>query len=348
LRIPKFMKPLVSILIPAYNAEPWIADTIQSALNQTWPEKEIIVVVDDGSKDQTFSVANQFASKMVKVVRRPHQFAAAARNEAYSLSQGDYIQWLDADDLLAPDKISCQMQRTSDPGQGMLSSSAWGYFDFRTSKAIFRPTPLWCDLSPQEWLIRKMGKGDHMQPATWLISREISEAAGPWNEKIFIDEDGEYFCRVVLASKGIRFSPDAKVFYRRSGGSYTVRTLFRMDERWLSTQLQFDHLRSLGDSEQVRTACRDYLQIWLVYFYPERPDILEAAQKLAYSIGMKLEIPVLRWKYQWIAKMFGYQKAKRAQFLLPQFKANTLRIWDKTMYNLETLGQLKHERKSAS
>ena len=61
------MKPLVSILIPAYNAEEWIADTVQSAIAQTWPRKEIIVV-DDGSRDRTAEVARRFASKEVTVV----------------------------------------------------------------------------------------------------------------------------------------------------------------------------------------------------------------------------------------------------------------------------------------
>src|SRR6516225_12133852 len=98
------MKPLVSILIPAYNAQEWIADTIISALGQTWSRKEIIVV-DDGSTDQTLAIARQFASKDVVVVTQRNQGASAARNHALSLSQGDYIQWLDADDLLSTDKI---------------------------------------------------------------------------------------------------------------------------------------------------------------------------------------------------------------------------------------------------
>jgi len=61
------MKPLVSILIPAYNAGPWIGDTIKSALNQTWPRKEIIVV-DDGSRDETVAIARQFTSNDVTVI----------------------------------------------------------------------------------------------------------------------------------------------------------------------------------------------------------------------------------------------------------------------------------------
>jgi glycosyltransferase involved in cell wall biosynthesis len=67
------MKPLVSILIPAYNAEAWIAGTIKSALAQTWPRKEMIIV-DDGSTDQTFAVTRWLASKDVAVVTRENQF----------------------------------------------------------------------------------------------------------------------------------------------------------------------------------------------------------------------------------------------------------------------------------
>src|SRR4029078_12423266 len=93
------MKSLVSILIPAYNSEEWIADSLESALAQSWPNKEIIVV-DDGSTDRTLDVVTRFDSKLVKVATQPNQGAAAARNKAFSLSNGDYIQWLDADDLL--------------------------------------------------------------------------------------------------------------------------------------------------------------------------------------------------------------------------------------------------------
>src|SRR5205823_13688818 len=161
------MAPLISILIPAYNAEPWIADTIRSALAQTWPRKEI-VVVDDGSTDQTLQVARQFALRDVCVVTQENQGASVARNEALQLSQGDYIQWLDADDLLSPDKIAKQMQLAlADPTNRLLLSSPWGYFMYRASRAQFLPTPLWCDLPPVEWLLRNIGHNLQMYTATW-------------------------------------------------------------------------------------------------------------------------------------------------------------------------------------
>src|SRR5436190_3441118 len=147
------MAPLVSILIPAYNSERWIAETIKSALNQTWPRKEIIVV-DDGSRDQTLATARRFASKTVAVISQENQGASAARNKALELCQGDYIQWLDADDLIAPDKIANQVEASEHYGNRTLFSAAWGHFYYRIDKAKFASTSLWCDLSAVEWLIR--------------------------------------------------------------------------------------------------------------------------------------------------------------------------------------------------
>jgi glycosyltransferase involved in cell wall biosynthesis len=332
------MKQLVSILIPAYNAEAWIADTIKSALGQTWPRKEIIVV-DDGSTDQTFAVARQFAANDVAVVTHKNQGAASTRNSAFSLSQGDYIQWLDADDLLSPDKVAKQMEIAEEIGDPrMLLSSEWGYFAYRCLKAQFSPTSLWCDLSPVEWLLRKMGQNLHMQTATWLTSRQLSDAAGAWDVRLLSDDDGEFFCRVLLASSGVRFVPGAKVFYRVTPSSrlshvgMSDRKIYAL---LLSMQLHVKYIRSLEESDRVSAACINYLHNWLLYFYPERPDLVKELENLAASLGRQLEMPRLRWKYAWIRPLFGWGPAKAAQLVLPQFKAALLRSWDKTMYNLE-------------
>src|SRR5437016_10212691 len=134
------MAPLVSILIPAYNAERWIGETIRSALAQTWPRKELIIV-NDGSRDRTLEVARQFASGNVLVVTQQNQGASAARNKAFELCQGDYIQWLDADDLLSPAKIARQMEALDCYGSEQpLFSSAWGQFYSRIEIASFART----------------------------------------------------------------------------------------------------------------------------------------------------------------------------------------------------------------
>jgi glycosyltransferase involved in cell wall biosynthesis len=332
------MKPLVSILIPAFNSQEWIADTLRSAIAQTWERKEIIVV-DDGSTDQTLAMARQFESNCIRVVTQENQGAAAARNKAFSLSQGDYIQWLDADDLLASDKIARQMDALDQcSSKRTLLSSAWARFMYRYHRAEFLPSALWCDLSPTEWLLRKLGQNLFMQPATWLVSRELTESAGPWDTRLLVDDDGEYFCRVLLASDGVRFTPEAKTYYRVSGSgslSYIGQSARKVQAHWRSMQLHIGYLRSLEDSERVRTACVKYLQTSLICFYPERPDIVQQAEQMARDLGGQLEVPRMSWKYSWIKKIFGYRMAKRARSRLPQMKQSLMRLWDKVLFRSE-------------
>jgi glycosyltransferase involved in cell wall biosynthesis len=330
-------KPLVSILIPAYNSQEWIGYTLRSAVAQTWERKEIIVV-DDGSTDQTLTVARQFESNSVKVVTQENQGAAATRNKAFSISQGEYIQWLDADDLLSADKVQRQMDVWSQHSKRTLLSSAWGRFLYRYHRAEFVPTALWCDLSAPEWLLRKMGQNLHMQTATWLVSRELTEAAGPWNTKLLGDDDGEYFCRVLLASNGIRFVQEAKVYYRSAGAnslSYIGLSDSKLEAQWSSMQLHVGYLRSLEDTERVHVACVRYLQNWLVNFYPRRLDLVEQMRKMAAELGGKLEDPRLSWKYSWIPPIFGLPLAKRAQIALPRLRWSVVRHWDKVLFRIE-------------
>ncbi len=335
------MKPLVSILIPAYNSEKWIADSLRSALSQTWPRKEIIVV-DDGSKDRTLEVARQFSSEGVRVVTQSNQGAAAARNTAYEHCQGDYIQWLDADDLLSPDKVSIQMAKAEELGsKRTLISCGWSYFLFRYYRAKFRPTALWHDHLPADWLMCKMGQNLHMQTATWLVSRELSESAGPWNTTLLGDDDGEYFCRVLLASDGVRFTPGARVYYRASGGgslSHIGSSDRKRDAQWHSMKLHIGYLRSLEDSPRTRAACVAYIQNWLVFFYPDRGDLVDEMQNKARELGGELRMPRLSWKYSWIAFLFGEKLGRRAQFVLRHLKWSVVRFWDRLLFRLANGG----------
>ena len=331
--------PLVSILIPAYNAEDWIRYTLESAVGQTWPRKEIIVV-NDGSTDGTEEVARRFESPQLKVISTENRGLSSAVNQAYRLSQGDYIQELDSDDLLAPDKIERQMNALrEDDSKRTLLSSPWGYFYYRTHRARFVPNSLWNDLSPVEWLLRKMGENLHMQNATWLVSRELAEAAGPWDENLHYDQDGEYFCRVLMASERTRFVEGAKVFYRMSSSariSYIGASDKKRASLLRSMKLHVRYLRSLEESERVRKACLTYLQTWSRQFYPERPDMFAEIQALTAELGGRFEEPRLHRKYAWMKPVFGSKTARWAQRVLPETKSWVNREWDRAMFTLES------------
>jgi hypothetical protein len=245
---------------------------------------------------------------------------------------------LDADDLLSPDKIALQMAALGeDANPRLVLSSAWGRFLYRRRRAQFVPTALWCDLSPSEWFLRYMENDIYMQTATWLVSREVTEAAGPWDTRLLGDDDGEYFSRVLLASNGTRFVAEAKVYYRMSGSSslsYIGTSDKKKNAQWLSMNLHIEYLRSLDDSLRGRAACVTYLQNWIVYFYPERLDIFEQASQLARELGGQLQPPRLSWKYSPMQSMFGWPLARRAQVVLPRLRHSLYAYWDKTLSQL--------------
>lgn len=342
--VAKPSKPLVSILIPAHNVQNWISDTLRSAIAQTWEPKEIIVV-DDGSTDQTVEVARRFEAQGVRVVSQKNQGAAAARNTAFSLSKGDYIQWLDADDLLAPDKISRQMEPVLEGlSKRTLLSSSFGKFMYRWYRTQFIPTSLWHDLSPVEWLTRKLGENLYMQTATWLVSRELTEVSGPWDTRLLGDDDGEYFCRVLLASDGVRFVPEAKTYYRAPGAAFggSLSQVGQSDRKikahWLSMQLHIGYIRSLEDSERVRAACRTYLQNSMVYFYWDAPEIAKQAEDMAKGIGVQLEAPRMSWKYSWAGSLLGWSRAKRMSLIARKLRWTSQRFVDGALFRLENRG----------
>lgn len=103
---------LVSILIAAYNAEQWLSEAVESALEQTYPHLEV-VVVDDGSTDGTLAVARRYEAShasVVRVIAQENAGACAARNRALAEAHGEFIKFLDADDVLTPGAVAVQLE----------------------------------------------------------------------------------------------------------------------------------------------------------------------------------------------------------------------------------------------
>lgn len=116
--------PLVSVLIPCYNAEGYLGETLDSVFRQTWPNLEVIVV-NDGSTDGSIKVAEAFVKGGLILISQDNAGASAARNRAFGASSGDFIQFLDADDLLDRDKIQLQVNRLLE-SPDCVASAVWG------------------------------------------------------------------------------------------------------------------------------------------------------------------------------------------------------------------------------
>jgi glycosyltransferase involved in cell wall biosynthesis len=315
--------PKISILLPAFNAQEWIADSLGSALAQTWPNKEIIVV-DDGSVDSTLAIARNFASRHVRVFTQERAGGQAARNRAFAECQGDYIQWLDADDLLDPDKITLQMKQLDRcRSRRTLLCSEWGRFVCLPRRARFTATELWRDATPAEFLMLKLGRNLFMQTATWLVSRELTESTGPWDTTLSVDQDGEYFARMLLHSDGVRFVPGSRVFYRKSGrGSVSDlgRSKQKQDDLVRSLNLQISYLLALENSERTKAACTAFLQNEVESFYFERPDLVRDIRRLTADLGGELRPPRVSMMYSLLAHVCGHDRARQARLAATQVR----------------------------
>jgi glycosyltransferase involved in cell wall biosynthesis len=330
------MAGLVSILIPAYNAEKWIKESIVSAQSQTWPRKEIIIV-DDGSIDNTLKIAKLYESKFIKVITQKHRGGCSARNKAYSSAQGDYIQWLDADDLLAPDKISEQMKFAENDRLKMtLYSSQLGLFYWRPEKAKFIPSSLWKDLTPVEFLINKMNQNDWLNPGAYLVSRRLSERAGSWDERLVRDQDGEFFCRIVAACERVKFVQGARCYYRRSGHKQVSQGISEEACRSviLAVRLIIGYLRSSEDSERTRQASLAFLGSYLPFFYLRNKGCLNEIQSLILELGGDLVPGKLGWKFSLIQTIFGFEAAKKAKDLFWNVDLGIRTKWDEIMFRI--------------
>lgn len=309
----------VSIIIPCYNAERWLAATLESALAQTWPHCEIILV-DDGSTDGSLAVAQAYAARGVRVLTQPNAGASAARNRAWREAQGEFLQFLDADDLISPGKLAAQVSLLSDRAPDTLATCAWGRFAGDPAAAQFVDTDVFRDFAPVEFLVLAGETGAMMHPSAWLVPRSVAERAGPWNEELTLNDDGEYFARVALASAGLAFTadPGARSYYRSGLPGSLSR---RRDERarrsqFRSLELVTRALRAAEDSPRTRQACAGYWRRFIHDFYPMPADLLASAEAELHRLGAEVGSPPMGPKTRLLARLLGWRAVWRLKDLL--------------------------------
>lgn len=314
------MSPTVSILIPCYNAGPWLAQTLESALAQTWPQKEIICV-DDGSRDNSLEIARGFEARGVRVIAQANAGASAARNRALSEARGDYIQFLDADDLLAPDKIAVQLARIASTPRA-VASGQWGAFSQGPADAAFNREPIWADYDPVSWLVCSWTGGGMIQPGAWLTPRAVVDAAGPWDEKLSLDDDGEYFSRVLLAASTVPFVNEARAYYRRSGprrlsasrGRRAAESAFR------SCSAKAQHLLAAENSPRTRRAAACNFCRFAWEQLAAAPDLADQAIARWRELDASVPPPSAGPKQAAVARLLGWRRARRLQLFAQRIR----------------------------
>jgi glycosyltransferase involved in cell wall biosynthesis len=321
----------VSILIPCYNSESYVGNAIESALNQTWPHCDV-VVVDDGSTDDSLEVARKYQEQGVRVVAQENQGASAARNRAFEEAEGDLIQYLDADDLLHPDKIEAQVCALREAPKGGVAVSPTCYFKNGESPeqgTIRRGGEALDSNDPVQWLIDLWtpGKGWGMvQTGAWLTPRCVLEKAGPWKEAISKDDDGEFFTRVLLSSSGVRCVDETCVYYRQYNGETSrvgnpeTREDFKGWVRAIDSKRS--HLMPQTTEGQQSPAARALSwQYWAIALraYPDYPEVAATAEERASELGFSDPLRSVSengWKGKLagtVRSLLGWRASRRLQ-----------------------------------
>lgn len=311
-------EPLVSIIIPVYNAGKYLVETINSALQQTWPNKEIIII-DDGSTDQSLAVAKQYEYVGVKVFTQQNKGASAARNKGLREARGHYIQYLDADDLLSPNKIEDQI-RILENMPGYVCTCPTVYFSDNEDHLNKNINQDWYSEgsgNPSDFLVKLYGDGsifpDHGGMVTihsWLSPKNILDTAGHWNEELTVDDDGEYFCRVVLASKGVAYSKTGVNYYRKHSDQSSLsgkKNIVAYKSNLLAIDLKYQHLKHQTDADTLaRVFARHYWEIG-VATYPQYKQLsgqgIKRAKELKFN-GTKYRAGKIS---NFLAKLLGWR-----------------------------------------
>jgi glycosyltransferase involved in cell wall biosynthesis len=184
------MKPLISVMIGVYNAEPYIAEAIESILTQDYRPLEVIVV-DDGSDDGSGDVVHRYPE--ITYVRQENAGNGAARNRAVAAATGDFFAFLDADDRFTPGKLNLQMAALeADPALDMVFGHVQEFvspeLDEETRSTVRPPSP-----QPMPWTA----------PNLMLIRRESFLRVGPFSSSIRVGVTVDWFARASEA--GLRY-----------------------------------------------------------------------------------------------------------------------------------------------
>lgn len=220
--------PLVSIVIPCFNAERYVAEAVESALAQTHPRTEVIVV-DDGSTDATTDVLRRFAGR-VRRERQANAGPAAARNRGLALARGEFVQFLDADDLLLPTKVeACLAAFTPDTDLVLCAHTyfceAYGFSArLRAAAAMQLVRPLlrrpmrWQPQCAAEYVLRR-----EVQTAVPLHRAAYLRRHGGFREELWSLDDTELHFRLALAGARIRRVDRVLVRCRHHGSPFRLR-----------------------------------------------------------------------------------------------------------------------------
>lgn len=302
---------LVSILIPCYNAERWVAQAIESALAQTWSDKEVIVV-DDGSTDGSLKEIQKF-ERRIQWETGPNLGSNVARNRLLELARGEWLQYLDADDYLLPPKIERQVAFLMEqPECDVVYSPVWWV--------------RWSETSVEKEITQIPGPHD---PASLLARWWLPQTGGPiWRKEAVMRagswkvdqpccQEHELYLRLLMTGARFLYFGEAHAAYRdwRQDEGVSKRNLSELLRRRLEIEQRLeDFLRERGELTPSRTQAINQARFEIARraWLEDRAAALEIMRSLNESqTGFVPEGPAAPTSYRAVYCMFGFAAAEK-------------------------------------
>lgn len=245
---------MVSIIIPTFNRSSLLPETLESVQKQTFKDWECIIV-DDGSIDDTEQVVQKIIIEdpRFSYYKRPEKYsrgASSCRNFGFEQSSGKYIQWLDDDDLLSPNKLEFQVEELERLGnEEIFVTSSWDLLWQGKEMELKNPFADRKHIDKENFFAILAEEQTFIPPLAYLVPRSLTEKAGLWNLKLTLNDDAEYFSRVLVHSQQLVNVKDCYVLYREHNHNRLSRSL-DYESYFLSLKLIDSHLKKAGIVEK--------------------------------------------------------------------------------------------------
>ncbi len=302
---------LVSILIPCFNARRWVARAIESALAQTWEEKEVIVV-DDGSQDGSLEVIKKFADR-IRWETGPNRGGNVARNRLLEFAHGEWLQYLDADDYLLPLKIERQMNFLRDHPTCDVVYSPVLLVNWSEEKVEEEVTPIrephdpWIQLA-RWWLPQTGGP---------LWSRQAILDAGGWKVDQPCCQEHELYLRLLQSGAEFSYFGECHAAYRNWSQNATVSKRNRAEvrrQRLAIKERAERFLRSRGELTESRLDALNQarFEIARMAWLEDKAEATEIVSVIEQrQPGFVPGLPAARGQYRWVYQNLGFRAAEQ-------------------------------------
>lgn len=310
---------LISICIPAYNANKYIKQTLKAILSQNYSNFEIIVI-DDQSTDETFTTVENFNDLRVKIFKSKSKGAAAARNQAFNLSKGKYIVFMDADDWMPNNFLESQISCLNHDDEVIIAQ--WGRFykdDLSTIEIDKGQSPI--DLNFKQWILAYWTNNSHMTcPGRIMMTRDLILEAGLWDEELSLNDDFQFYSQIFSKSSVIKFNPHT-VFYYRSGinglSSIKSERAYSSNYKSICKGIQSAQNKYQNDKD-LNQAFANLLQNFIYETYPLNKElIIQAESAIQKYGGADFKFPA-GGKTAVLNSIFGWKLVKRIKLWMSE------------------------------